>query len=478
LLLFVVGRYADVTSPALYGRPVNLYWDAKHLPAVAAMLAEVASPWFVVFGLACVVALLAGLWVVLSWCVARVVDGLNARVPRRALGGLAASAVALYTASSAYDWPARHWFSLPVSATYARQAAFLMQAFAQRTDRELPIEPLARSDLQRIAGLDVLVMFLESYGAVSYDAPAIAKVVSPARAEVAAAAQETGRDVVSAFVESPTFGGASWLAHVTLMSGFEVRDVGAYNLLLTQRRETLPSRFDAAGYRVIAVMPGLRNPWPEGAFYGFDEIHDARDLDYRGPDFGWWRIPDQYTLAKLAATELKRTARAPVFAFFPTITTHVPFRPTPPLQPSWPRLLGPDPFDADAVAASLAVPPEWTRLAPAYAESFAYTFRYVAEFLRERKSDDFVLLLIGDHQPASSVSGQDARWDVPVHVIGARRAITATLLDAGFISGVDLGAHAASIARMSELNPLLLRAFDGGEDIPPSGYGTARIGSR
>ena len=47
LLAFVLGRYAEVTAPALYGRPVNLYWDSQHLPKVAAMLAEV-GPWWLV----------------------------------------------------------------------------------------------------------------------------------------------------------------------------------------------------------------------------------------------------------------------------------------------------------------------------------------------------------------------------------------------------------------------------------------------
>ena len=48
-LLFVlaIGRYADVTAPALYGRPVNLYWDAQHLPNVGAMFAKVAKPWMI-----------------------------------------------------------------------------------------------------------------------------------------------------------------------------------------------------------------------------------------------------------------------------------------------------------------------------------------------------------------------------------------------------------------------------------------------
>ena len=42
-IVFMLGRYAEVTAPALYGRPVNLYWDAEHLPKVGAMLAEVAA---------------------------------------------------------------------------------------------------------------------------------------------------------------------------------------------------------------------------------------------------------------------------------------------------------------------------------------------------------------------------------------------------------------------------------------------------
>ena len=53
------------------------------------------------------------------------------------------------------------------------------------------------------------------------------------------------------------------------------------------------------GYRTLAMMPGLWYPWPEGAFYGFDAIYGEREVDYRGPEFGWWRIPDQFTFARV-----------------------------------------------------------------------------------------------------------------------------------------------------------------------------------
>src|SRR3546814_9397823 len=69
-------------------------------------------------------------------------------------------------------------------------------------------------------------------------------------------------------------------------------------------------------------MPGIQRHWPEGKFYGFDTIYDAAALDYRGPEFGWWRIPDQYTLDFLYRRELRAPGRQPVFAVMATVMSH------------------------------------------------------------------------------------------------------------------------------------------------------------
>src|SRR5688572_14431929 len=83
VLALVLGRYAEVTAPALYGRPVNMYWDAQHLPKVAAMLAEV-GPWWLV-GLLAVAAtvLVAALVAALAWCVGSVARALRVTAGRR-----------------------------------------------------------------------------------------------------------------------------------------------------------------------------------------------------------------------------------------------------------------------------------------------------------------------------------------------------------------------------------------------------------
>jgi hypothetical protein len=458
-LAFVLGRYAEVTAPALYGRPVNLYWDSQHLPKVAAMLAEVGPWWLVGLLVIAFTALLAALVAVLAWCLAAVAHALRAPLGRRAVGALAAAVVALYVLATWRDWPVKHDYSLPVAETFLQQARFVVAASTADPNRDLPGLPLPDVGVGRLAGDDVLLLFLESYGAVTYDDPGIARTVAPARDELAHAAAEAGRQIVSAYASSPTFGGGSWLAHASFMSGVEVRDTGDYMLLLTQERQTWPKLFEAAGYRAIAVMPGLRGAWPEGSFYGFDTIYDEHALDYRGPDFGWWRIPDQFSLARAADLEARNDSHAPLLVFLPTINTHIPFLPVPPYQADWQRVLKDEPYPADDVKASLAVAPDWEALGAPYAASFVYTFTYLADYVRSHAGADETLVLLGDHQPAASVAGVGARWDVPVHVVTGRADVAAALVAAGFVEGVALAPQQRPIGTLPQLSALLLETF-------------------
>jgi hypothetical protein len=459
VLGLVLGRYAEVTAPALYGRPVNLYWDSQHLPKVAAMLAEVGPWWLVGVLVLGLIALLAALTGAIAWSLGAVTRALRVPVARRAIGALAGALVALYALAYWFDWSVRHKYALPVSQTYLQQARFVLTASTADPNRALPGLPLPKSDFGKLEGDDVLLLFLESYGAVTYDEPAIARVVAPARDELAHAAAETGRHIVSAYASSPTFGGGSWLAHASFMSGVEVRDTGDYMLLLTQERETWPKLFRAAGYRVIAAMPGMRSAWPEGAFYGFDTIYDELALDYRGPEFGWWRIPDQFSLARIAQLEAQNDSHAPLLTFMPTINTHIPFLPVPPYQSDWQRVLAAEPYPPADVEASLATAPDWEALGRPFADSFVYTFTYLAGYVRDRAAADETLVVLGDHQPAASVAGVGARWDVPVHVVTRRADVAAALVAAGFVEGVALAPQQQPIVTLPELSVLLLETF-------------------
>ena len=458
-LLLVLGHYADVTTPALYGRDINLYWDIRYMPDVAAMIVRAAPLWLVAASVAAVVLVVSLLYFLFRWAIRRVAAA--AFDPRERapifMGGV--MIVGLFAAQQL----GRHFvtepvFATPVIETYARQAGLV--AGALRASKTLAPSPPMTADLARVRDADVFLVFIESYGAIAFERPDMAAGLVAGRADLDAAIHGTGREVVSAYVESPTFGGSSWLAHISLMSGVEVRDPDTNARLMTERRETIVSNFARAGHRTVALMPGLRQVWPEGGFYGFDEIYGAARLAYGGPEFGWFAVPDQFSLAKLDAVERGAPSRAPLFVFFPTISTHFPFIPTPPYQPDWSRMFLEKPFDGPSIVRAYAQQPDWTHFGPGYVQAIAYDYATLAGYLRPRAGRDMVLILLGDHEPAAAVSGEGAPWDVPVHVITSRPAILAALRARGFRQG--LTPARPSLGKMHTLLPILQAAFSSG----------------
>jgi hypothetical protein len=236
-----------------------------------------------------------------------------------------------------------------------------------------------------------------------------------------------------------------------------VRDPETNAKLMTERRDTLVRAFGRGGFRTVALMPGMRLRWPEGAFYGFDEIYGADRLAYRGPEFGWFAIPDQFSLDRLDALEVTRPSRPPLFVVFPTISTHFPFSPTPPYQPDWRRISTAHPYDGPEIVRAYARQPDWTDFAPGYVDAMMYDYGVLAGYLRKHADRDLLMVILGDHQPPAAVSGERAPWDVPVHVISSRAAVLDRLLASGFAAG--LTPTRPAIGHMHTLLPVLLHAF-------------------
>ena len=349
-----------------------------------------------------------------------------------------------------------------MTETWARQLRILGNSWSTTsTTRNAPENTLPNWSPQlRVPNDDVFVIFLESYGAVALRRPELTAGTRASRLGLQNAIQRSGRGVVSAYLASPTFGSGSWLAHASLLTGVSVRDGDEYAQLLLRKRRTLGDVFRNGGYRALALMPGLRQSWPEGEFFGFDRIYDAKALDYRGPEFGWWRIPDQYSLSQFDRLEAARSSAKgtvpPRFILFPTISSHMPFRPTPPYQPDWARMTTSSPYGAEA-AAAIARGPEWTNLGPSYADSLAYAQRSIAGYLEQHRGRPLLMVILGDHQPPAAVSGEGASWDVPVHVIADRRAPLEALLRHGFVAG--LAPVGAARGGMHELGGWLIDAL-------------------
>jgi phosphoglycerol transferase MdoB-like AlkP superfamily enzyme len=234
-----------------------------------------------------------------------------------------------------------------------------------------------------------------------------------------------------------------------------VNDQYEYTSLMASSRDTIVKAFARGGYRTAALMPGMRQPWPEGAFYGFDVIYGRDLLAYQGPEFGWWGIPDQFALARLDALERSAESRQPLFAVFPTSTSHAPFGPVPPFLPEWSRALERDGYRPEDVASAAA--PDLTDLAPSYLRAIAYGYDTLAGYIRAHAGENLVMVVIGDHQPPAAVSGRTASHDVPVHVIASRPEMLRRLRERGFRDG--LAPDRPGAGAMHALVPMLLAAF-------------------
>ncbi len=469
-LVLVLGRYADVTAPALFGRPVNLYWDGPQIPRFLWVSAR-EYPWWVTAGaIVALVALLVSLYAALRWAVgaaARDAAPYALRAPWTwALTLLAVITVAAYETGTA---PSLTWYLVaePVTPTYWRQAELLAIAFTPgRLAAALPRSPALEAAMAEpppvalggLHGRDFELLFLESYGAITFDNPRVASKLAPARSRFAADIAASGRVVASAFVRSPTFAGGSELAHLSLLSGIDLSDPLRHDLLLTTDRPTLTSLFRRAGYQCVGLYPALSWDWPERAYYGFDLFVDGRDLDYRGPPLGYWKIPDQFSLARFDQLYPLRPDSPPRFLFFPTITSHLPFGPVPPYQSDWKRLLTPDPFGAEESKRLLNAYVDWLDMLPNYIGMFEYTYRWLGGYLRRPQPRESVMLLVGDHQPAASVSGEGASWDVPVHVITRDPELLARFVALGFRPG--LTPQRPSLGGMHDLTGIILKAFE------------------
>ncbi len=471
-VVLVAVRYADVTAPALLGRPVNVYWDGRHGLELLRVAAASQPPWRVAAAAAACalgLALLLGLVRLAIGLLLRSLAALPARPLLRGTAALTAVLCACWLAYVPDQRDTRWFFTLPLTPTLVQQTLLVARVLQpERGDAVLGPGPAFDGDLSARAGAegadgraDVLLLFAESYGAVTLDMPALATALAAPRAQLAQAIAAGGRGVVSARVRSPTFGGASWLAHASLLSGLPITDPGHHDLLLAGTRPTLVRHFARHGYRTVGWMPGIKRPWPEGAFYGFARVADDAGIGYAGPDFGYWRIPDQAAMAQLHAQELDRSVpqpdRLPRFAVFATSSTHAPFHPLAPVVTDWTRLAGADAYAAADAAAALAAPLALQQPLPNYMASMRYQFDWLADYLRRQAPRPLVLVVIGDHQPPALVTGPGASWDVPVHVVSDDTALLARLQAQGFVPG--LLPPATTLGPMHALTPLLLQAF-------------------
>ncbi|MET1038180.1 MAG: CDP-alcohol phosphatidyltransferase family protein [Aeromicrobium sp.] len=305
-----------------------------------------------------------------------------------------------------------------VRAGLADRRAFADEIAADHYATTAQADPA--SLLSGLAGKDVLLVFVESYGRVAVQGTSYSRGITQVLDQSTGALDAAGYQSRSAFLTSPTFGAGSWLAHSSLQSGLWVDSQRRYRQLLGTDRLTLTSLFGRAGWRTVFDVPANTEDWPEGKdFYRFQGYRDSRTVGYRGPSFGYSPVPDQYTLERFRREELTPGARRPVMAEIDLTSSHHPWTPLPQLVP-WSQA------GDGAVYDAMPQTPSSTRLLrdpdavrAMYGRSVEYTWRTLTSFLTTYRDPNLVLVVLGDHQPHGYVSGDSPGHDVPITVIAA-----------------------------------------------------------
>ena len=435
-------RSADVLVPMYFYRPFNLYIDSQFLPVLIHLLYKTTPLQTFIAEILLSLLLLAAISIGIWWSI-KIIHQSFVRLKngRLILGPTIAVLAILLLFSNPASNSSSAIFNRGVSHRIAKEIDFILHVEGFRDQKLQIIKKTARrleqtpSALDRLAGADVYLFFVESYGHTVFADDRHFQLIEKLLAESEKSLSALGFSVCSGFLKSPAFGGGSWLAHGTIASGIDLSNQLTYDLLITSDATTMAHLFSRAGYRTVSVMPANEWPWPLGKFFGYQKHYYAPDFDYKGPRFSWSPMPDQYVLQYIYRKEISVKTR-PLFVEFVLSSSHAPFNRQPPYLEDWSQI-----GDGSAYNRLQAVsfPVDWpnmTDAAEAYITAIAYEIKVLKNFIEKYVKDDTLIIIMGDHQPNVQITGPQSPWSVPVHVISRNAAYLDPFKRKGYSAGL------------------------------------------
>jgi phosphatidylglycerophosphate synthase len=369
--------------------------------------------------------------------------------------------------------------SLAVAQVRATQSALAdPRVFGQAihgTDPEAAIP--AANLLTGLRGKDVLIVFVESYGQVAVQGTTFSPGVDAVLRQQNSMLNSAGWSTQSAWMGSPTSGGVSWLAHSTVQSGLWVNSQQRYDELLASQRFTLSDAFNKAGWHTVADDPSDNTTWVPGTtFYHYAQTYNRLNVGYHGPTFSYSSMPDQYTLAEFQRLELA-PGHKPVMAEIDTTSSHTPWVPLPSMVP-WNQVGNGSVFDAQRGTAQ-DVARVWSNtnsVRQFYGQSIQYSMTALTSWVTQLNDPNLVLILMGDHQPHSTVSGNAPNNEVPISIITRAPSVLAQMSSWHWQDGL-LPTSSAPLEPMDAFRNQFLNTFSGNppaQAAPAQGSATAQ----
>jgi phosphatidylglycerophosphate synthase len=350
---------------------------------------------------------------------------------------------------------------LAVAQVHATQAALSdPRRFEQAIHSPDPAATIPASNLLTgLRGKDVIIAFVESYGQVAVRGTSFSPGIDTLLRQRTASLARAGWSTQSAWLTSPTFGGISWLAHSTLQSGLWVNGTQRYGELVASSRFTLSDAFDKAGWHTVSDDPADDPNWTVGkSFYHYDQVYNKDNVGYRGPTFNFLSTPDQYTLAKFQQLELG-PGHKPVMAQIDLESSHIPWAPLASMVP-WNKVGNGSIFDGQP-ARSETAPTVWRNANTVrqwYGRSIQYSMNALTSWVTELNDPNLVLILLGDHQPHTIVSGPGADHEVPISIVARDPSVFRQIASWHWQDGL-LPGHSAPLEPMDAFRNQFLSAF-------------------
>ncbi|MFC5249570.1 sulfatase [Streptomyces nigrescens] len=340
-------------------------------------------------------------------------------------------------------------------ASLADQRVFAKEA---RKDafRDTPPDQL----LTGLRGKDVLFTFIESYGRSAIADPAMASQIDAVLKDGTKRLHKAGFASRSAWLTSPTAGGGSWLAHSTFMSGLWINNQQRYRTVTSSDRMPLTDAFKRSGaWRTAGIMPGVTRSWPEGKFYGLDHVYDTHHLGYKGPQFSWSRVPDQFSLSAFERLEHGKRHDKPLMSEIILVSSHNPWAPIP-------KMIGWDELGDGSVYHGIQKagkdPKEvWkdpAQVRTEYRRAIEYSLHSLVSYMEKYGNKNTVLVFLGDHQPVPTVTGENASRDVPVALVAHDPAVLDRISGWGWQKGLKPGPK-TPVWRMDTFRDRFLTAY-------------------
>jgi len=468
VLLVTIVALGDVAARMSLARPLNLYLDLRLAPSVGHLVWGSLGPTQAV--LLALLATVAALGLTLG--LALLLSRLPERTPAWSRRIPAIALIVVFAAGMAGDRiPALgSRVATPVIDLGREQVAILARMLDERERfaGEMAASPAHYRDvpglLTGLGGRDVILAFVESYGMTALDDPRYAPVIRPRLEELEEKVSAAGLHMVTGSMEAPIQGGQSWLGRGAMLSGLWLDNQLRYELLLASDRDTLVDDFRLAGYRTVALMPAITMVWPEGERFGYDRIYAHRDIDYRGPALNWVTMPDQFTWHFLETTIRADPDPRPLFAEVALISSHAPWTPILPVLEDWEEIGDGEVF---APWENAGERPEelWLdsdRVREHFALSVDYALATTSSYVERFMDSGTFLIVLGDHQPAPLITGDEGNRDVPVHVIAQDPDLLRPFLEWNFARGAFPDPNQPAY-RMDQFRDWFIKAYSPAE---------------